>query len=97
MLTAPDFSNTSVWSEACCFAGLEDDLAISASEDNHLFIWSLPQENDLLHDRTVEQSLSVLRGHKNEIGCVRCSSDKSTIVSCDDGGVIKLWTSGSTR
>ena len=92
LLKDPNMTMSNVGYDACCFGGLEDELVISASENNSLFIWSLPDENRGL-DCTVNRSLRVLAGHGSCINCMRCSSDKSAIVSCDDEGVIKLWTS----
>ena len=77
---------------ACCFAGLEDDVVIAGSDDKRLFFWSLPGGNRGL-DCTVNRSLCDLSGHDEAIRSIRCMSDKSTIVSCADDGVIKLWTS----
>ena len=78
-----------------CFMGINDNLVISGS--NNLYIWSLPDAQG--QDCTVDQPLCVLdtdtghgRTQKDFINCVRYSNDNSTVVSCDDDGVIKLWT-----
>ena len=86
------FSNKEdVGGDACCFAGLDDDLVIGGSDDHNLFIWSLPDGNRSI-DCTINRSLRVLTGHGDTVNSIRCSSDKSFIVSCADDGVIKLWT-----
>ena len=89
--------NGGVGNDACCFAGLEDDLVIGGSaEDGNLFAWSLPDGKG--RDCTINRSLHIFRnGHSDPIQSVRCSNDKSTIASCGEDGVIKLWTSGVTR
>ena len=81
---------------ACCYAGLEDDLVIAGSANGDLFVWSLPDENAFVIDCTINRSFHVLRnGHGDFIRSIRCSNDKSAIVSCAEDEVIKLWTSGS--
>ena len=80
------------WYDACCFAGIDDELVISAADYHNLFIWSLPRETDR-QDQTVDQSsLTVLEGHEGEILCVRYSKEQSAIASCGENGVIELWT-----
>ena len=79
LLRADGFTNHAVWHQACCFAGIDDELAISASDDHKLFIWSLPSENDDGQDQTVDQSLTILQGHANKISCVRYSKEQSAI------------------
>ena len=69
LLKAKDFSNKQVSYQACCFAGTDDELAISGSMDNNLFIWSLPGENGDGQDQTVDQSLTILKGHSFRILC----------------------------
>ena len=92
LLNDADFCIEELGWDTCCFAGLEDDLVIAAS-DSDLFVWSLPDENRGINC-TVNQSLHVFRdGHADSIRSIRCSRDKSAIVSCDADGVIKLWTS----
>ena len=87
--------NGGVGNDACCFAGLEDDLVIGGSaEDGNLFAWSLPDGRDC----TINRSLPIFRnGHGDSIQSVRCSNDKSTIASFGEDGVMKLRTSGVTR
>ena len=92
VLVDVDFRNACVGADACCFLGLEDELVIGGSENNSLFIWSLPDGKRGI-DCTINQSFRVLSGHRDTIRCIRSSSDKSAIVSCDDSGVIKLWSS----
>ena len=88
VLNAPDFHLEGVECEACCFAGSRNELVISASKNNNnLYFWSLPEEC-----KNVNRSLRILSGHENTINCVRSSSDNFTLISCDKGGVIKLWT-----
>jgi WD40 repeat protein len=89
LLSDPDFSTGGIGTNACCFAGLEDELVLSASEDNSLYVWSLPDGLDC----TINRSLRRLPGHDSAIRSIRCSKDQSAIVSCDENGVIKLWTS----
>ena len=98
VLKANDFRNRNVrHNQAYCFAGTDDELVISASDDHHLFIWSLPSENDDGQDRTVDQSLNILQGHTNIIRCIRYNKEQSAIASCGDVGVIKLWTSRNSK
>ena len=94
LLRADGFTNHAVWHQACCFAGIDDELAISASDDHKLFIWSLPSEADH-QNQTVGQSIKILRGHGKKINCVRYNKEQSAIASFDDGGIIKLLTPGN--
>ena len=93
-LKAPDFDITNVGSkEALCFAGIDDEfiIAASSSDNDDLSIWSLPEAKGH-QDLTVNQPLRVLTGHDYEITCVRYSREKTTLISCDTDGLIRLWT-----
>ena len=90
LLKASDYSTDNLSIEVSCFAGIDDELVISGSDDNNMYIWSLPDPKG--QDCQVNQPLCVLSGHEDVISCVRCSRDNSTIISCDNAGVIKLWT-----
>ena len=94
ILTALNFNTKTYWYDSFGFAGLNDELVISASNKNNaLLIWALP-EGWCQQDRTVERTLQVLQGHKKTIRNVRYSNEASAIVSCDGEGIIKLWTPG---
>ena len=91
VLMDPDFnSDDEIGSDSCCFAGSEDDSVISGCGNGKLFIWSLPERG---LDCTVNRSLRVLLGHRGTIRCIRYSDENSSIISCSDDGIIKLWTS----
>ena len=93
VLTAPDFSRK-YWMDPIVFAGLNDELVVSASDKkNELMIWALP-DGRCQQDRTVDQSLQVLQGHNNVICSVGYSNEGSAIISGDADGIIKLWTPG---
>ena len=93
LLRAKDFTCCLyVGTKDCCFAGTDDELAISTSDDNKLLICSLLAETE---HTIVGQSLKILQGHTNFLNCVRYSNEQSTIASCDSDGVIKLWAPGS--
>ena len=72
-----------------CFAGQDDELVVSASNDHNLYVWSLPRE--LGREQVVNQSVAVLRGHENNVLAVRYNSRTSTLASADFGGTIRLW------
>ena len=74
-----------------CFAGQNDELVVSASKDHNLYIWSLPSDWQEV-DRKINQPLAVLRGHKEEIYCVRYNRRSDTLASAGVGKIIKLWT-----
>ena len=96
MLLDPDFRDKDMSSDAYSFAGLEDDLVLGGSEDGDMFIWLLP--NGSGRDCTINRSLQIFRnGRDGRIHCVRCSNDKSTIVSSGGDGVIKLLSSVVAR
>ena len=81
---------------SCCFAGIDDELVISVSHDLNLYIWSLP--NEQTHSsQSVDHSFCVLRGHKMAVNCVRYSKADVAVVSCDNDGIIKLWTANAPQ
>ena len=90
--TAPNFS-AKIGTDPFGFAGLNDDLVISASDNNGLMIWASPDGRHQ-QDQTVDQPIQVLQGHNHFIRNVRYSNEASAIVSCDADGIIKLWTPG---
>jgi WD40 repeat protein len=94
LLTAPDFTNGEVGTFSSCFAGLKDELVISGSDDGNLYIWSLPSDLQQEH-RRVDHPIKILSGNNNCINSVCYSSNKSALLSSDDGGLIKLWTPGT--
>ena len=92
LLKAPYFRCVdNIGHNASCFAGLDDELAISGSDNQTVPIWSLLNAVKG-QSCTLERPLHVLEGHRNTIRSVRYCKVSSTIVSCDDDGVIKLWT-----
>ena len=90
LLDAPDFYNGDVGYEACCFAGVDDEMVICASDDHILYVWGLSESKG--QDCTIDRPLRVLKGHEGNVNCVRFNGDKSAIISCDVYGVIKLWS-----
>ena len=84
--------------QACCFAGTDDELVISVADDHNLFIWSLPGQNGGDgHAQIVDQLLTILKGHKDEIRCVPSNKEQSAIASCGIYGVIKWWTPATSQ
>ena len=83
----------------CCFAGIEDELVISANARSSydLVIWPIPERQQDQKHITVDNSLRVLSGHQKTINCVRYNSVESLIVSSDDNGLIKVWTPSATK
>ena len=74
-----------------CFAGKYDDLIVSASPGNNLYVWALPdshQENDI----SVTQSLLELRGHTDLVLAVRYDPCNNVLASAGVDETIKLWT-----
>ena len=95
-LMDPNFSNRHVWCNTCCFDGISDEIVISASDNHSLVFWSLP-DDATGQGVDVDMSLKTLMGHNDYICSVRYSIESSVIASCDDGGIIKLWTSGASQ
>ena len=73
-----------------CFAGWDDDLVVSASKDNNLYIWSLPESQ--VNDSSVNQSLLELRGHTSLVYAVWYDPCNDVLASAGRDNVIKLWT-----
>lgn len=94
MNNGPGFCTDDVGRNSCCFAGIDDELVIAASDDDNLNIWSLPDSKG--QDCQVNQPLRVLTTGRHDegfINCIRYSSNSSTIISSHGDGVIQLWTS----
>ena len=76
----------------CCFAGDEDELVTGVSNDNGIYIWSAPNDED--HQMEIDHPLHVLQGHRETVRSVRYNIHRSVLASCDDEGIIKLWATG---
>ena len=96
-LTGPDFNIKQIGGDANCFAGINDELIIGSSGiNNNLYIWSMANMRPGV-DCQLSEPLLVLPGHEDKVNCIRYNSDTSAIISSDDDGVIKLWTSTRSR
>ena len=70
--------------ETCCFAGRTDELVVSASRTNSLFIWSSVMD--------IEQHLLISQESGQEgIKCIRYNPVIDSLASCDAGDVVKVW------
>ena len=85
--------NSSLMKSPCCFAGANDELAVSASNDNGIYIWSAPaMDGPLWQKRIIDRPLRVLRGHCDAVRAVRYSTQSNILASCGDEGIVKLWS-----
>ena len=50
--------------EGCCFAGKNDELAVVASSDKKIYVWSVPEGDE---PSKVDSPLLVLTGHKGYV------------------------------
>ena len=76
--------------DVCCFAGIKTIWSsLGLDDDKQLYIWALPDPKG--QNCSVNQPLVVLSGHKDSVNCIRCSNDKSILISCDEAGLIRLW------
>ena len=91
-LLAQDYSIPGFGRNNLCFAGEDNELVVSTSADNSLYVWSLPNSHQVRADQTVNQSLLVLRGHTGDIYNVRYDSCNDTFASAGFEETIKLWT-----
>ena len=74
----------------CCFAGVDDELIVCASDDNNIYIWPIPEgESDF---QTIDQPLRVLCGHRDIIRSVRYNNRMGLLASCGEEGIVKLWS-----
>ena len=91
ILQAPGLSNEEVTMyDVCYFSGIKTIWSsLGLDDDKQLYIWSLPDPKG--QNCSVNQPLVVLSGHKDSVNCIRCSNDKSILISCDEAGLIKLW------
>ena len=79
----------------CRFAGEDDELAVASSiTDSSLYIWSVPPKCDD-DNRTINQPLLSLSGHKKGIESIRYCKATSMLASCDheevNDGIVILW------
>ena len=88
--SAPDYVTPTTGRDIHCFAGPEDELVVAASADYGLYVWSFP--TDHLSDLIVDQSLVVLKGHKDQICSVCYNRQSDTWASAGAGKIIMLWT-----
>ena len=88
-LTAQGYSTPSNGISNCCFAGGDDELVVASSSNHNQLIWSVPEGQG---DRTINQPLLSLTGHRHAINCARYSKAVSSLASSDTDGIIKLWT-----
>ena len=88
---AKGYGMDSIYSRSpCCFAGVDDELVVGASDDRNIYIW-LAQNGE--GQRTNNTPIQILRGHHDMIRSVRYNVHNGLFASCDDEGVVKLWSS----
>jgi WD40 repeat protein len=85
-LSSPRYTVPLLGHNICFFAADEDEFVVASAEVDHpLHIWSVL-------DGPPDQSLLSLGGHELGLKSVRCSTAASSLASCGDENVIKLWT-----
>ena len=89
--SAPDYGIPYYGKNVHCFAGQDDKLVVATSDDHGLFVWPLPSHHQFADDKIVDQSLIVLRGHKDKIKCVCYNHRNDTLASAGNEKTIKLW------
>ena len=88
-LTAPGFKvSNSGFAPSCFIAGQNDDVVVTASNDNSLFLWSVPE--DVVVGK-IEEPLLILTGHKGQVNCIRYSGANGVLVSSEDANIVKMW------
>lgn len=81
-LLATDFTNDCTLKSAC-FAGKDDELAVAGSDNHGVYIWSV--------NRSIEEPLLVLKGHRSIVNNVRYNNNICTLASSGVEKMIKLW------
>ncbi len=89
-LSAQGFSPPTASRYTYCFAGRDDDLVVSVSGDNNLYIWLLPESQG--NDISVKESLLTLHGHTDLVLAVRYDPCNDALASAVVEKIIKLWT-----
>ena len=74
---------------ACCFAGANDELVVSASNWGDLHVWSIPQGH--LNSSADNQPIMFLPF--DDANSVFYSKERSALISCYTRNQIKVWTS----
>ena len=90
--TASGYGAPDTGKDIHCFAGQDDELVVAASADHGLYIWSLPNDQQVAGDQIVDKPLVVLRGHKDDIYAVRYNRRRDMLASAGEEKIIKLWT-----
>ena len=89
-LSSQGFSLPDIGRNTMCFAGKDGELVVAASEDHSLHVWSLP--DSLGRDVTVEQPLTALRGHTDDVYTVRYDHNNDVLASAGREKIIKIWS-----
>ena len=86
-----------------CFAGEADRLAVSGSDDAHVYVWYLPDDRDDHDDPVgaqrdsstktppaVAEARLVLAGHRSIVNNARYSGATRTLATCGVEKIVKV-------
>ena len=88
LLNAQNYSNTFHTLQSACFAGYNDELVATGSDDGHIYVWSVGNKQ---HEPLIQQPLLLLSG-KQVARHVRYNSRICALASCSNESSIKFWT-----
>lgn len=87
----PDYYNSCTM-KSCTFAGEDDELVLSGSDDFNLYVWRVSDADLELTDQWIESTQMVLYGHRSIVNQVRYNREKCILASSGVEKIVKLWS-----
>ncbi|KAL9899452.1 uncharacterized protein ACN427_007126 isoform 1-T6 [Glossina fuscipes fuscipes] len=78
--------------KSCTFAGEDDELVLSGSDDFNLYVWRLSDIDLEKTDQWVETAQMVLFGHRSIVNQVRYNRQKCLLASSGVEKIVKIWS-----
>ena len=96
LLYAKGYSNACTM-KSCCFAGSNDEYAISGSDDHNIYVWKIPALSPEIPDDCILPLMvyvphMVLRGHRSVVNHVRYNPNIGCLASCGVEKMVKVRT-----
>ncbi|XP_030369657.1 DDB1- and CUL4-associated factor 5 [Scaptodrosophila lebanonensis] len=78
--------------KSCTFAGPEDELVVSGSDNFNMFIWRLDGVDMEQKDQWIDTAPIILSGHRSIVNQVRYNRQRCLLASSGVEKIIKLWS-----
>lgn len=83
-LNSEGYSNACTM-KSCCFAGPNDEWAVSGSDDHNVYVWRVPDDAN-----NVDRAHVVLRGHRSVVNHVRYNDSACCLASSGVEKMVKV-------